>query len=122
MPVERVNGYDPLPVIDAFKRKKQLLSEGKGVRFSSITGYVSHQWPFSFGCLQLSLQRRDRTLAASWIPFARSAASCRRPIASPQKTNSKKCQGFSVEALVFDMFQLAIDPEASPRVGPESGI
>jgi len=25
-----VNGYDPLPVIDAFRRKKQVLQEGRG--------------------------------------------------------------------------------------------
>ena len=30
MHAERVNGYDPLPVIDAFRRKKQMLAEGRG--------------------------------------------------------------------------------------------
>src|SRR3984893_7922675 len=30
MHAERVNGYDPLPVIDAFRRKKQVLLEGRG--------------------------------------------------------------------------------------------
>ena len=30
MHAERVNGYDPLAVIDAFRRKKRVLLEGKG--------------------------------------------------------------------------------------------
>ena len=30
MHAERVNGYDPLPVIDAFRRKRQVLQEGRG--------------------------------------------------------------------------------------------
>src|ERR1044071_9286785 len=30
MHAERVNGYDPLPVIDAFRRKKRVLAEGRG--------------------------------------------------------------------------------------------
>ena len=29
MHAERVNGYDPLPVIDAFRRKKKILEEGQ---------------------------------------------------------------------------------------------
>ena len=30
MHAERINGYDPFPVIDAFRRKKQTLQEGRG--------------------------------------------------------------------------------------------
>ena len=38
MHAERVNGYDPLAVIDAFRRKKQILLEGRGpVLLDTIT-------------------------------------------------------------------------------------
>jgi 2-oxoisovalerate dehydrogenase E1 component len=41
---ERVDGYDPLAVIDAFKRKRELLEQGKGPAFiESVTyRFVAH--------------------------------------------------------------------------------
>src|SRR5664280_1298880 len=42
MHAERVNGYDPLTVIDAFRRKKQTLVEGRGpVLLDTITYRIS---------------------------------------------------------------------------------
>ncbi len=46
MHAERVNGYDPLPVIDAFRRKKQLLLEGRGpVLLDTVTYRFSGHSP-----------------------------------------------------------------------------
>ncbi|HYU77771.1 MAG TPA: thiamine pyrophosphate-dependent dehydrogenase E1 component subunit alpha, partial [Vicinamibacterales bacterium] len=46
MHAERVNGYDPLPVIDAFRRKKQLLLEGRGpVLLETVTYRISGHSP-----------------------------------------------------------------------------
>src|ERR1039457_3527020 len=46
MHTERVNGYDPLPVIDAFRRKKQVLQEGRGpVLLDTITYRISGHSP-----------------------------------------------------------------------------
>src|SRR6185503_17523575 len=46
MHAERVNGYDPLPVIDAFRRKKQLLAEGRGpVLLDTVTYRISGHSP-----------------------------------------------------------------------------
>src|SRR5689334_11262403 len=39
MHAERVNGYDPLHVIDAFRRKKQLLAEGRGPALLDTVAY-----------------------------------------------------------------------------------
>jgi len=46
MHAERVNGYDPLPVIDAFRRKKQILADGRGpVLLDTITYRISGHSP-----------------------------------------------------------------------------
>ena len=46
MHAERVNGYDPLPVIDAFRRKKQVLAEGRGpVLLDTVTYRISGHSP-----------------------------------------------------------------------------
>jgi len=42
---ERVNGYDPLPVIDAFRRKRQILK--KAADRPAGHDYVSHQRPLA---------------------------------------------------------------------------
>ena len=46
MHAERINGYDPLPVIDAFRRKKQTLLEGRGpVLLDTVTYRISGHSP-----------------------------------------------------------------------------
>ncbi len=46
MHAERVNGYNPLPVIDAFRRKRQALLEGRGpVLLETITYRISGHSP-----------------------------------------------------------------------------
>src|SRR5262249_32246852 len=46
MHAERVNGYDPLPVIGAFRRKKQILAEGRGpVLLDTVTYRISGHSP-----------------------------------------------------------------------------
>ena len=63
MHAERVNGYDPLPVIDAFRRKKQILQEGRGP-VAARHHHLPHQRPLALRRFQLPLQGRDRALAA----------------------------------------------------------
>src|SRR5947208_6139400 len=46
MHAERINGYDPLPVIDAFRRKQQILREGRGpVLLDTVTYRISGHSP-----------------------------------------------------------------------------
>ena len=63
MHAERVNGYDPLPVIDAFRRKKQMLA-GRPRAGPAGHGHLPHQRPLALRRFQLPLQGRDRALAA----------------------------------------------------------
>src|SRR5437764_9748399 len=46
MHAERINGYDPMPVIDAFRRKKRILAEGRGpVLLDTVTYRISGHSP-----------------------------------------------------------------------------
>ena len=119
MHAERVNGYDPLPVIDAFRRKKQVL-HGRPRAGAARYGHVPHQRPLAVGCVELSLQGRDRALAAGRFDprLPRQAA---RQQGSSAKTRSTPRKPF-IEATIFDMFQLAVDLEASPRVTVDSEL
>lgn len=57
MHAERVDGFNPLAVIDAYKRKRKIIEEKR----SGITGCidVSLLWTFAFGCFFVSNQRRS---------------------------------------------------------------
>ena len=63
MHAERVNGYDPLPVIDAFRRKKQILQRRPRAR-PARHGDLPDQRPLAVGRLELPLEGGDRALAA----------------------------------------------------------
>jgi len=118
MHAERVNGYDPLPVIDAFKRKKELLAEGKGpILLDTVTYRISGHSPSDASSYR-SKEEIERWQQADSIRAFRSKLSANK-VATEDELESAKAY---VEALVFDMFQLAIDLEASPRVGPESDL
>ncbi len=63
MHAERVNGYDPLPVIDAFRRKRQVLLEGRGpVLLDTVTYRISGHSPSDASSYRI--EGRDRALAA----------------------------------------------------------
>jgi 2-oxoisovalerate dehydrogenase E1 component len=118
MHAERVNGYDPLPVIDAFRRKKQLLAEGKGpVLLDTVTYRISGHSPSDASSYR-SKEEIELWQHADSIRAFRSKLTTSK-VANEDQLDSAKAY---VEALVFDMFQLAIDLEASPRVGPDSDL
>ena len=118
MHAERVNGYDPLPVIDAFRRKKQLLAEGKGpVLLDTVTYRISGHSPSDASSYR-SKEEIERWQQADSIRAFRSKLTTNKAATEDQLDSAKAY----VEALVFDMFQLAADLEASPRVGPDSEL
>jgi 2-oxoisovalerate dehydrogenase E1 component len=118
MHAERVNGYDPLPVIDAFRRKKQLLAEGKGpVLLDTVTYRISGHSPSDASSYR-SKEEIERWQEADSIRAFRGKLTATKAATEDQLDSAKAY----VEALVFDMFQLAIDLEASPRVGPDSEL
>jgi len=118
MHAERVNGYDPLPVIDAFRRKRRVLEEGRGpVLLDTITYRYSGHSPSDassyrtkeelekWQCVDSLRTFREKMLATGW--FAEEA------LAEAQAR---------VEAAVFEMFKLAADLKASPRVAMDSEL
>ena len=72
MHAERVNGYDPLPVIDAFRRKNRHPAGWRRPR-AARDDYLSNQRPLALGRIQLPLEGRDRALAAGGFASGRSA-------------------------------------------------
>ena len=110
MHAERVNGYDPLAVIDAVKRKKEILLAGRGpVLLDVVTYRISGHSPSDASSYRTK-EELDRWIAADAIPaYAKKLVSGK--IATQAELD--KIQS-GVEGLVFDMFKLAIDPEISP--------
>jgi 2-oxoisovalerate dehydrogenase E1 component len=112
MHAERVNGYDPLPVIDAFRRKKQVLVEGRGpVLLDTVTYRISGHSPSDASSYR-SKEEMERWLAADSIRAFRSKLSQHGAISGDELDSAKA----DVEAAVFDMFRLAVDLESSPRI------
>ena len=118
MHAERVNGYDPLPVIDAFRRKRQLLLEGRGpVLLDTVTYRISGHSPSDASSYR-SKEEIERWQQADSIPAFRNKLLENR-VVSEDALDSARAH---VEAAVFDMFQLATDLKASPRVSIDSEL
>ncbi len=111
MHAERVNGYDPLAVIDAFRRKKAILAEGRGpVLMDTLTYRVSGHSPSDASSYR-SQEEIQRFMEADAIPaFAKKIVAGKIITA----TAIEEVKG-GVDSMVFDMFKLAIDMEKSPR-------
>jgi 2-oxoisovalerate dehydrogenase E1 component len=112
MHAERVNGYDPLPVIDAFRRKRQVLLEGRGpVLLETVTYRISGHSPSDASSYR-SKEEIERWQQADSIRAFRSKLLDNRAVSEAALDRAKA----DIEAAVFDMFKLAIDLDASPRV------
>src|SRR5687767_10398849 len=118
MHAERVNGYDPLPVIDAFRRKRQLLLEGRGpVLLDTVTYRISGHSPSDASSYR-SKEEIERWQQADSIPAFRNKI-LGNHVVSEDALDSARAH---VEASVFDMFQLAADLDVSPRVTVHSDL
>jgi 2-oxoisovalerate dehydrogenase E1 component len=118
MHAERVNGYDPLPVIDAFRRKKQVLAQGRGpVLLDTITYRISGHSPSDASSYR-SKEEIERWQQADSIPAFRRKLLENKVVTEDALDSAKAF----IEAAIFDMFQLAIDLEASPRVTIDSDL
>jgi 2-oxoisovalerate dehydrogenase E1 component len=115
---ERVNGYDPFPVIDAFKRKKQVLLEGKGpVLLDTVTYRISGHSPSD------ASSYRSKEEIESWLKADSILAFRRKMIDSGAFTEAVLDEArASTEAMVFEMLELAADLEVSPRVRTDSEL
>jgi 2-oxoisovalerate dehydrogenase E1 component len=118
MHAERVNGYDPLPVIDAFRRKKQVIEEGRGpVLLDTVTYRISGHSPSDASSYR-SKEEIERWQRADSIRAFREKLIEQEALSESALEDAKA----QVESAVFDMFRLAADLDASLRVGPESEL
>jgi len=118
MHAERVNGYDPLPVIDAFRRKKQILADGRGpVLLDTVTYRFSGHSPSDASSYR-SKEEIERWQQADSIPAFR-----QKLLASGALTEEAlESARAHIQATIFDMFKLATDLDASPRVSSTSEL
>lgn len=118
MHAERVNGYDPLAVIDAFRRKRQVLLEGRGpVLLDTVTYRISGHSPSDASSYR-SKEEIERWQLADSIRAFRNKLVANRVVSEDELDNAKA----SIEALVFDMFQLAANLEVSARIDSNSEL
>src|SRR3954451_5571970 len=118
MHAERVNGYDPLPVIDAFRRKKQLLLEGRGpALLDTVTYRISGHSPSDASSYR-SKEEIERWQQADSIRAFR-ARLIEAGVATEDALDSARVY---VEAALFDMLQLSVDLDVSPRIGTGSEV
>ncbi len=118
MHAERVNGYDPMPVIDAIRRKKQILLEGRGpVLLDTVTYRISGHSPSDASSYR-SKEEIERWQQADSIRAFR-AKLLDNGIATEGQIEAARA---AIEATIFDAFQLSIDLERSPRVTVDSDL
>lgn len=118
MHAERVNGYDPLPVADAFRRKIALLAGGKGpVLLDTITYRISGHSPSDASSYRSKEEIEKWRQADSILAFHdKLVASGHFEAASLDRARAGQ------EGAVFDCFTLAVDREMSPRIGLDSRL
>jgi 2-oxoisovalerate dehydrogenase E1 component len=116
MHAERVNGYNPLAVADAFRRKKQVLAEGRGpVLLDTVTYRIAGHSPSDASSYR-SQEEIQRFLDADAIPAFRRRY-VKGGVVSDEEMEATKT---ATEDFVFGMFKLAIDPAVSPYETVES--
>jgi 2-oxoisovalerate dehydrogenase E1 component len=118
MHAERINGYDPLAVIDAFKRKKEILLQGKGpVLLDTITYRFSGHSPSDASSYR-SKEEVEHWQAADSIGAYRQ----RLVEAGAVSADALDRAQLEIQETVFAMFRLAADLEASPRLPFDSEL
>jgi 2-oxoisovalerate dehydrogenase E1 component len=112
MHTERVNGYDPLAVIDAFRRKKQILAEGRGpVLLDTVTYRFSGHSPSD-----ASSYRTGEELA-HWQAVDSIKSYRHRALESGVLTEEALDEAeHGAQKMVFEMFCMAADLDVSPRL------
>jgi 2-oxoisovalerate dehydrogenase E1 component len=118
MHAERVNGYDPLAVIDAFRRKIKILAQGKGpVLLDTVTYRISGHSPSD------ASSYRSKEEVEKWQQID-SLLAFREKMLESQVFSDSQMDGSraAIEAVVLEMFKLAIDPVLAPRITLDSSL
>ncbi len=110
MHAERVDGLKPLAVIDAYRRKREILEQGKGpVLLDTLTYRFSGHSP-SDAMSYRTKEEVDEWMAQDAIPaFAKELVDAK--IATKADIDANLA---AAKALVFGAFKKAIDPAVSP--------
>jgi 2-oxoisovalerate dehydrogenase E1 component len=118
MHAERVNGYDPLPVIDAFRRKKDILQAGGGpVLLETITYRISGHSPSD------ASSYRSKEEIESWQQADSIRAFRAKLIASGVVEEAAlDASRAALEATIVEMLRLSVDLDVSPRVALDSEL
>ncbi len=112
MHAERVNGYDPLAVIDAFRRKRTVIEEGRGPVLLDTVAYR-----FSGHSPSDASSYRTPEEVELWRALD-PVTSYRQRLIDAAVAKAEALDEARQEAaeMVFEMFCLAVDLELSPRV------
>ena len=112
MHAEEVNGYNPLAVVDAFERARVTLEKGQGpVLLDTLTYRYSGHSPSDASSYR-SREEIEQWQAADCIASFRAHVLDTGAVKESTLDEART----AAEEMVFDMFRLAIDLEASPRV------
>ncbi|MPZ19122.1 MAG: dehydrogenase [Luteitalea sp.] len=112
MHAERINGYDPLSVIDAFRRKKQVLLEGRGpVLLDTVTYRISGHSPSDASSYR-SKEEIERWQEADSLRAFQHKLIAHQVVARETLDAARA----SIESAIGDTFRLAVDLDTSPRV------
>ena len=109
---ERVNGYDPLAVIDAFRRKKALLEKKEG---PALLDVVTYRYSGHSPSDQSSYRTKEEI--AAWeaedciIAFGKKLIEA--GVATQKDLDAIQAK---MKETIFEMYKLAIDPVISPRM------
>lgn len=118
MHAERVNGLDPLAVIDAFQRKKQVLLEGRGPALLETVTYRFSGHSPSDASSYRSKEEIEAWQRVDSIPtFERKLLEA--GLFNPEELSAARA---AAESMVFEMFRLAVDLTISPRMGAGSEL
>ena len=116
MHAERVNGYDPLAVIDAMKRKRKILDKGLGpVLLDTVTYRISGHSPSDASSYRTK-EEIERWEKADATGAFRNKMVSHHIMTEEELEEIKKV----VDDMVFEMFKLAVDIKISPRMDSRS--
>lgn len=116
MHAERINGYNPLAVIDAIKRKREILNQGLGpVLLDTVTYRISGHSPSDASSYRTK-EEIKKWEKADAIKAFRNKMIAHHILADRQLEEIKA----TVDDMIFEMFKLAVDLKISPRMDTQS--
>lgn len=113
MHAERIDGYHPLAVADAIRRKRTLLDQGRGpVLLDTITYRISGHSPSD------ASSYRDKSEIEAW-QAADPISHYAEQLIAAKLIPSDQALRERVKTLMLKALKRAIDPTVSPRLSPE---